>query len=33
MTFDVAKYHLICSVFWNDSWFEDPLNFVRSFGI
>ena len=27
------KYHLNSSVFWNDSWFEAPLNFVRAFGI
>jgi len=27
------KYHLNSSVFWNDSWFEAPLNFVRAFGV
>lgn len=27
------KYHLTSSVFWNDSWFQNPLRFVQSFGI
>jgi hypothetical protein len=27
------KYHLTSSVFWNDSWFAAPLDFVRAFGI
>jgi predicted CopG family antitoxin len=27
------KYHLNSSVFWNDSWFQHPLQFVQSFGV
>ena len=27
------KYHLISSVFWNDSWFEDAFRFSDQFGI
>lgn len=27
------KWHLTSSVFWNDSWFQAPLDFVRAFGI
>jgi radical SAM superfamily enzyme YgiQ (UPF0313 family) len=27
------KYHLACSVFWNDSWFEDAVRFAESGGI
>jgi hypothetical protein len=27
------KYHLNSSVYWNDSWFQHPLNLARSFGI
>jgi radical SAM superfamily enzyme YgiQ (UPF0313 family) len=27
------KYHLSSSVFWNDSWFDAPVNFVRAFGV
>ena len=27
------KYPLTSSVFWNDSWFDAPVNFVRAFGV
>lgn len=27
------KYHLACSVFWNDSWFEDLLRYAAHFGV
>jgi len=27
------KYHLISSVFWNDSWFDLPLRFAKHFGV
>jgi radical SAM superfamily enzyme YgiQ (UPF0313 family) len=27
------KWHLVNSVFWNDSWFEPAVRFVRGFGI
>jgi radical SAM superfamily enzyme YgiQ (UPF0313 family) len=27
------KYHLSSSVFWNDSWFQSPLQFVQIFGV
>lgn len=27
------KYHLTCSVFWNDSWFEDTVRYAEQFGI
>ena len=27
------KYHLVSSVFWNDSWFELPLRLAKHFGI
>lgn len=27
------KYHLACSVFWNDSWFEEAVRFAEHFGI
>jgi radical SAM superfamily enzyme YgiQ (UPF0313 family) len=27
------KWHLVNSVFWNDSWFEPAVRYVRSFGI
>ena len=27
------KYHLICSVYWNNSWFEDVVQLTDQFGI
>ncbi len=27
------KYHLVSSVFWNDSWFEDAVSFAQKFGV
>lgn len=27
------KYHLACSIFWNDSWFALPVEFTARFGI
>jgi radical SAM superfamily enzyme YgiQ (UPF0313 family) len=27
------KLHLACSIFWNDSWFEDAFRFTDQFGI
>ena len=27
------KYHLVSSVFWNDSWFEDAVAFSQKFGV
>jgi hypothetical protein len=37
MSFDdyieTRKYHLVSSVFWNDSWFEDAVSFAQKFGI
>jgi hypothetical protein len=27
------KYHLVSSVFWNDSWFEDAVSFSQKFGV
>jgi radical SAM superfamily enzyme YgiQ (UPF0313 family) len=37
MSFDdyieARKYHLVSSVFWNDSWFEDAVVFAQRFGI
>jgi hypothetical protein len=27
------KYHLVSSVFWNDSWFDIPLHFAKRFGV
>lgn len=27
------KYHLVSSVFWNDSWFEHPLRIAKHFGV
>jgi radical SAM superfamily enzyme YgiQ (UPF0313 family) len=27
------KYHLVSSVFWNDSWFEDVVSFAGKFGV
>ncbi len=37
MSFDdyieTRKCHLVSSVFWNDSWFEDAVSFAQKFGI
>jgi hypothetical protein len=37
MSFDdyieARKYHLVSSVFWNDSWFDDAVAFAQKFGI
>jgi len=37
MSFDdyieTRKYHLVSSVFWNDSWFEDAVSFAQKLGI
>ncbi|MDX2149910.1 MAG: radical SAM protein [Bryobacteraceae bacterium] len=37
MSFDdyieTRKYHLVSSVFWNDSWFEDAVSFSSKFGV
>jgi radical SAM superfamily enzyme YgiQ (UPF0313 family) len=37
MTFDdyiqTRKYHLVSSVFWNDSWFEDAVALSQKFGV
>jgi len=37
MSFDdyieTRKYHLVSSVFWNDSWFEDAVAFAQKFGV
>jgi radical SAM superfamily enzyme YgiQ (UPF0313 family) len=37
MSFDdyieTRKYHLVSSVFWNDSWFEDAVAFAQKFGL
>jgi hypothetical protein len=37
MSFDdyieTRKYHLVSSVFWNDSWFEDAVSFTQKFGL
>ena len=37
MSFDdyieTRKYHLVSSVFWNDSWFEDAVAFSQKFGV
>lgn len=30
---ETRKYHLISSVFWNDSWFQDAVAFAQKFGI
>lgn len=27
------KHHLACSIFWNDSWFELPVQYAAQFGI
>jgi radical SAM superfamily enzyme YgiQ (UPF0313 family) len=29
---ETRKYHLVSSVFWNDSWFEDAVSFAQKFG-
>ncbi len=37
MSFDdyveTRKYHLVSSVFWNDSWFEDAVSFAQKAGV
>jgi radical SAM superfamily enzyme YgiQ (UPF0313 family) len=37
MSFDdyveTRKYHLVSSVFWNDSWFEDAVAFAQTLGV
>jgi len=37
MSFDdyieTRKYHLVSSVFWNDSWFEDAVSFAQKLGV
>jgi hypothetical protein len=37
MTFDdylaARKHHLMCSIFWNDGWFESVAEFAGKFGI
>lgn len=37
MSFDdyirTRKYHLVSSVFWNDSWFEDAVSLAQKFGV
>jgi radical SAM superfamily enzyme YgiQ (UPF0313 family) len=37
MSFDdyveTRKYHLVSSVFWNDSWFEDAVALAQKFGV
>jgi hypothetical protein len=37
MSFDdylkCRQYHLACSIFWNNSWFEDAVALVRKFGV
>ena len=30
---ETRKYHLISSVFWNDSWFEDAVSFAQKMGV
>ena len=30
---ETRKYHLVSSVFWNDSWFEDAVSFAQKFGV
>ena len=30
---ETRKYHLVSSVFWNDSWFEDAVAFSQSVGL
>jgi radical SAM superfamily enzyme YgiQ (UPF0313 family) len=30
---ETRKYHLVSSVFWNDSWFQDAVSFAQKFGI
>jgi len=27
------KYHLVCSIFWNNSWFEDTVRLALQFGV
>jgi len=30
---ETRKYHLVSSVFWNDSWFEDAVKYTEKFGV
>jgi radical SAM superfamily enzyme YgiQ (UPF0313 family) len=30
---ETRKYHLVSSVFWNDSWFEDAVAIAQKFGV
>lgn len=30
---ETRKYHLVSSVFWNDSWFEDAVSLSQKFGL
>ncbi len=30
---ETRKYHLVSSVFWNDSWFENAVAFAQQFGV
>jgi radical SAM superfamily enzyme YgiQ (UPF0313 family) len=30
---ETRKYHLVSSVFWNDSWFEDAVALTQKFGV
>ena len=30
---ETRRWHLVSSVFWNDSWFEDAVRFAQSFGV
>lgn len=30
---ETRKYHLVSSVFWNDSWFEEAVSFAQKLGI
>jgi hypothetical protein len=30
---ETRKYHLVSSVFWNDSWFENAVSFAEKFGV
>jgi len=30
---ETRKYHLVSSVFWNDSWFEDAVTLAQKFGV
>ena len=30
---NARKYHLVCSIFWNNSWFDDTVRLAQQFGI